>query len=91
MAREDLAERGLPSPEVRRQILQQAGTILEKARDLIVLLDGQGTFDPAGVPETQYPLERTAQPHHPFPQNNPAYRGEATLRPSSRDAHALSA
>jgi hypothetical protein len=91
MAREDLKGRGLPSPEVRRQILQQAGTILEKARDLMALLDGQGTLDPARVPETQYPLERTAQPHHLFPQNNPAYSREATLRPSSRDDHALSA
>jgi hypothetical protein len=39
MAREDFSERGLPSAEVRRQILQRAGTILDEARDLMALLD----------------------------------------------------
>jgi hypothetical protein len=39
MAREDIRERGLPSPEARRQILQRAGIVLNEARDLIARLD----------------------------------------------------
>ena len=39
MAREDFSERDLPSVEVRREILQRAGTILDQARDLVAELD----------------------------------------------------
>ncbi len=39
MAREISSERGLPSAEVRRQILQRAGVILDEARNLIAQLD----------------------------------------------------
>ena len=39
MAREESSERGLPSAEVRRQILDRAGIILNEARDLLARLD----------------------------------------------------
>ncbi len=46
MAREDTSERGLPSPEVRRQILQHAGMILHEARELMAQLDRHETAYP---------------------------------------------
>ena len=52
MAREVTLERGLPSAEVRRQILQRAGVILDEARELMERLDRH---------ETAYP--RTACDH----------------------------
>ena len=55
MAREANSERGLPSPEVRRQILQHAGIILHEARQLMEQLDRH---------ESIYP--RTACEHRPL-------------------------
>ena len=52
MAREAISERGLPSPEARRQILVHAGMILDEARELMARLDRH---------ETTYP--RTACDH----------------------------
>jgi hypothetical protein len=43
MLREDYRERGLPSPEVRRQILQRAGMVLNDARDLMARLERHET------------------------------------------------
>ena len=58
MAREDCSERGLPSPEVRRQILQHAGIILDEARDLVSRLDLHETSYPRSVRENQFVLDR---------------------------------
>ena len=44
MAREAFSEHGLPSREVREQILQRAGVILDEARDLVARLDYHETF-----------------------------------------------
>jgi|KBSMisStandDraft_5_1062788.scaffolds.fasta_scaffold1447750_2 hypothetical protein len=54
MAREDFAERGLPSAEVRQQILQRAGLILNEARNLVAQLDRDEACFPRSVgdPET---------------------------------------
>ena len=43
MARKAFSEQGLPSPEVRQQILQRAGMVLDEARDLMARLDRQET------------------------------------------------
>jgi hypothetical protein len=59
MAREDCSERGLPSPEVRRQILQQAGIVLDHARDLVSRLDLHETSFPRSGRENDLVLERT--------------------------------
>jgi hypothetical protein len=59
MAREDCSERGLPSPEVRRQILTHAGTVLNEARDLITRLDFYETCFPRSLRENELVLERT--------------------------------
>lgn len=59
MAREDPSERGLPSPEVRRQILEHAGVVLDEARDLVNRLDLHETSFPRSVRENQLVLERT--------------------------------
>src|SRR5262245_36514570 len=58
MAREDCSERGLPSPEVRRQILKHAGTVLNEARDLVSRLDLHETSYPRSVRENQSVLDR---------------------------------
>jgi hypothetical protein len=62
MAREECSERGLPSPEVRRQILKHAGTILNEARDLVNRLDLHETSFPRSVRENQLVLERMKAP-----------------------------
>ena len=49
MAREDCAERGLPTAEVRQQILQRAGLILNEARNLIAQLDRDEACFPRSV------------------------------------------
>ena len=58
MAREDCSERGLPSAEVRRQILQHAGTILDEARDLVAWLDKQECSTPWTGGEHHLRMER---------------------------------
>ena len=59
MAREDCSERGLPSPEARRQILQHAGIVLDHARDLVYRLDLHETSFPRSGRENDLVLERT--------------------------------
>ena len=63
MAREDCSERGLPSAEVRRQILKRAGTILDEARDLMARLDKCETSSPGTLYQNQQTLERMANDH----------------------------
>ena len=58
MAREDYSEGGLPSPEVRRQILQHAGNVLNQARDLVSRLDLHESSFPRSVREHEWVLER---------------------------------
>ena len=59
MAREDCSERELPSAEVRRQILQNAGMVLDQARDLLARLDHHEVAFPRSIREHQEVLERT--------------------------------
>jgi hypothetical protein len=61
MAREDCAERGLPSAEVRQQILQRAGLILDEARNLIAQLDRDEACRSVGGAET---VERLRLEHY---------------------------
>ena len=61
MAREDFSERELPSAEVRRQILQRAGTVLDHARDLVARLDRYDAAFPPSERESVQVLERGAQ------------------------------
>lgn len=61
MAREDNSERGLPSIEERRQILRQAGMILDEARDLMARLDQHESFHPRSMHEHEQVLERVGQ------------------------------
>jgi len=58
MAREDYSGRELPSPEVRRQILQHAGNVLNQARDLVSRLDLHESSFPRSVREHEWVLER---------------------------------
>jgi hypothetical protein len=58
MAREDGSERGLPSAEERRRILQNAGMILDEARDLMARLDVHECSYPRSGREHQQVLER---------------------------------
>ena len=72
MAREDFSERGLPSAEVRRQILQRAGTILDEARDLVARLDQYEAAFSRSADEHVQGLERMSQPDYMIPFSCPA-------------------
>lgn len=65
MAREAISEseRGLPSPEVRRQILQHAGTILDEARELMERLDRHETVYPRTACDYRSPLWGITERH----------------------------
>ena len=67
MAREDVSKCGLPSPEERRQILQRAGVILDRARDLMALLDLHESSYPRSGLEQQQVLERVGPRRRPLP------------------------
>lgn len=60
MAREDFSDRGLPSAEARRKILERAGIILNEARDLLALLDRYEAACQRSLRENQQVLERMA-------------------------------
>jgi hypothetical protein len=74
MARE-VSERGLPSAEERRQILQRAGMILEEARDLMDRLDRHETSYPRSVREHQQVLERVRKLCERYPLSAPLVGG----------------
>jgi len=63
MALEAISQRGLPNPEARRQILQQAGMILERARALMARLDRHDSAHPKTTcDQAKIISEMSAQP-----------------------------
>jgi hypothetical protein len=70
MARKAFSGQGLPSPEVRRQILERAGTILDEARDLMARLDRQETPFLAIGPELPVLTQRTTKRQDLVPLKN---------------------
>jgi hypothetical protein len=76
MAREDVSERGLPSVEERRQILQRAGIILNEARDLMARLDVHECSYPRSMREHQEVLERVRGEFSRVVINTPALYSE---------------
>jgi hypothetical protein len=78
MAREDVSERGLPSVEERRQILQRAGIILDEARDLVARLDLHECSYPRSMREHQDVLDRVRGQFSRVVINTPALCSEQT-------------
>lgn len=72
MAREVNSEKGLPSAEDRREILQRAGIILDEARNLIAQLDLADERFPRTVHDTQSGERIRLEHYHILP---PTSRG----------------
>jgi hypothetical protein len=89
MAREYGLERGLPSVEVRREILEHAGTVLDAARDLVAQLDRYENSLPKGTREDQQALTESERDPWALPDEVRFTPGETIHR--NEPDHSLAA
>lgn len=87
MSREAFSDQGLPTPEVRQQILQRAGMILDEARNLMARLDDREShFLRTG--SEQLPLvERTKEEHRLGLQSTSISRNLVAAAASNSHSH----